>query len=361
MSPIQTPSPHFMISRSLGPEFGGAVGLLFYLGTTFASAMYILGAIEILITYISQWPSTALLGNDIIDDFTKDPGRSAMFMNMRIFGSFLLVVMASIVFIGVKYVNKFASFFLMCVIVSILTVYMGFARFLFTDTSTEVCLNGQRLLPMYEKSQLFRNGSLNCQKEIYQNAGVFDYTISDGNTTTKATEAYFDANPVISWPVMKGFFQGYGALNSDPKHVPTTSFITTQPGQGVKEEQYQKDDARDTKPEETYWITQEFTTFTGFVALFFPSVTGIMAGSNRSGDLADPSRSIPVGTISAIATTSFVYLTTVVFLGGCVDPVLLRDKFGASIGGGMVLSKVTFPTHYIMLFGALLSTIFGFL
>jgi len=37
------------INRSLGPEFGGAVGMLFYTGTTLAAAMYIVGAVEIVL------------------------------------------------------------------------------------------------------------------------------------------------------------------------------------------------------------------------------------------------------------------------------------------------------------------------
>lgn len=57
------------------------------------------------------------------------------------------------------------------------------------------------------------------------------------------------------------------------------------------------------------------------------SLKGIMAGSNRSGDLADAQKSIPIGTICAILTTSTVYLSSVLFFAGTVDNLLLRDKY----------------------------------
>lgn len=48
-----------------------------------------------------------------------------MLNNMRVYGTAFLVLMVLVVFIGVRYVNKFASLFLACVIVSILAIYAG--------------------------------------------------------------------------------------------------------------------------------------------------------------------------------------------------------------------------------------------
>ena len=50
---VPSGGPYFLISRNLGPEIGGAVGVLFYLGNAFASSLYILGAIELLLVSVT--------------------------------------------------------------------------------------------------------------------------------------------------------------------------------------------------------------------------------------------------------------------------------------------------------------------
>lgn len=62
-------------------------------------------------------------GISLFGDFTKNA--EAMYNNFRVYGSCLLVVMGTIVFVGVKFVNKFAGVALACVILSILAVYTG--------------------------------------------------------------------------------------------------------------------------------------------------------------------------------------------------------------------------------------------
>jgi len=72
-------------------------------------------------------------------------------------------------------------------------------------------------------------------------------------------------------------------------------------------------------------------SFISLMGLWFPAVTGIMAGSNRSADLKDPAADIPRGTLCAQLVTSFVYLSFVLIFG-FVAPrqTLLDDRFFAA-------------------------------
>ena len=100
-----------------------------------------------------------------------------------------------------------------------------------------------------------------------------------------------------------------------------------------------------------YQIGQNF--FTMF-ALFFPAVTGIMAGANMSGDLADPGRSIPKGTLAAVAVTAAVYLVQAALLGGSRSSAEL-------IGNNLIIKEIAWSASLITagVFAATLSSALG--
>ena len=60
-------------------------------------------------------------------------------------------------------------------------------------------------------------------------------------------------------------------------------------------------------------------------AVFFPAVTGILSGVGMSGDLKDPRRAIPAGTIAAVLTGYAIYMSVPIVLNHFVsDPAVLR-------------------------------------
>lgn len=62
-------------------------------------------------------------------------------------------------------------------------------------------------------------------------------------------------------------------------------------------------------------------------AVFFPAATGIMAGANMSGELRDPKRSIPAGTMAAIALSLVIYLALAYWLAHSATTAELLENF----------------------------------
>lgn len=325
---------YYMISRSLGPEFGGAVGLCLYLGTTFAGSMYILGTIEILLRYIL--PSTRVF------DTEDTEGKAAAFANnMRVFGSGCLIIMALVVFVGVKYVNKLALVFLSCVILSILATYAGVIKTLVETPEVNVCLLGNRSLrnDKFEtcaKTQMVENMTVMTQ--------LWSLFCSNGTC-----DEYFELNNLTEIRAIPGLLSGVIKDNLWGDYGPASTVLEKKTLMSFPAKDMSKDIY---KP---YVFNDMTTYFTLLVGIYFPSVTGIMAGSNRSGDLRDAQRSIPVGTIMAILTTSFIYISCVVFFGACVEGVVLRDKFGDSIGKIPVIGILAWPSPWVIVIGSFFS------
>jgi amino acid transporter len=89
-------------------------------------------------------------------------------------------------------------------------------------------------------------------------------------------------------------------------------------------------------------------------AVFFPAVTGFTAGIAMSGDLKDPKKSIPRGTLFAIAGGLLVYLGLAVFIAANVNSEVLKTDYN-------ILMKIALfaPAVVAGIWGATLSSALG--
>jgi len=112
-----------------------------------------------------------------------------------------------------------------------------------------------------------------------------------------------------------------------------------------------------TKPLHTPQLWGEYPDATGFwmvLAVYFPAVTGFSAGVGMSGDLKDPGRSIPFGSMAAVLTGFLLYMTIPVVLAFAAPPEEL-------VGNSLIWMDVAFVSILILpgMWGAILSSSIG--
>ena len=111
-------------------------------------------------------------------------------------------------------------------------------------------------------------------------------------------------------------------------------------------------------PADPNWITleapQHEVSFWAAFAVFFPAVTGILAGVSLSGDLKDPRKAIPNGVLSAVSLGLIIYLIIPVALAWTTEPEVLRTN-------SMIWNELGYIPFIVIpaVWGAIISSAFG--
>jgi amino acid transporter len=108
-------------------------------------------------------------------------------------------------------------------------------------------------------------------------------------------------------------------------------------------------------PRAIEWINVEGESVGTVFAVFFPAVTGIMAGVSMSGDLKDSRRSIPRGTLAAIFVGFAVYMAFPIWLSMNMS----NQELVENLDSVFIIAGPFAATIYLGVFGATLSSALG--
>ncbi|KNC53668.1 solute carrier family 12 member 9 [Thecamonas trahens ATCC 50062] len=201
---------YFMISRALGPEFGGAIGLIFYAANIAGCGLYLVGLSDALISAFdlpgTRWHKLA-------------------------YGSAVLLLVTVVCLVGAKAYAK-TGIFIFVLLWAIIAVVLG--------------------------SIFFRS-----------NGSVAGYTGFSRSTLHHNLYPDFQAAPA-----------GAGAQS-----------------------------------------------FQSVFAVYMPTTTGLLAGSNMSGDLADAARSLPRGTFIAVVLTYVTYALLAVSMAATIQRSEMLENY----------------------------------
>lgn len=237
---------YHMISRALGPEFGGSIGIMFFLANVCGSALYVLGLVEAIVATFGV-PEDGSLATSSYQVLPSGYWWSLLYAT----GIALLCLVVCMV--GAHIYAK-ATFLIFVVVMFVLgTIFISF----FAVRPRTIVLPGST---------------------------AFNPT-ANGTGPTFPTTANFTGFKLDTL---------LGNLWAD----------------------YTVD-----------YTTGNMMTFATVFAVMFNGCTGIMAGSNMSGDLKNPSYSIPRGTITAVIFTFIIYNLLSVLVACSCDRVLLQRDY----------------------------------
>ncbi|XP_063984518.1 solute carrier family 12 member 9 [Diachasmimorpha longicaudata] len=230
---------YFMISRTLGPEFGGSIGTIFFLANVVSSALCISGCAEGIVENFG--PNGYITGSaSLFPD-----GRWWRFLYCTLLNTANLVVCL----IGAAMFAKTSVAILAIVCICLLSVIISFL----------------------------------VQEPM-------DVAIPDANTIVKNITDHLNASytGLRSETLMSNLYSNYSPDYSSPGTI---------------------------------------SSFASVFGVLFSGVTGIMAGANMSGELQNPARNIPRGTLSAVLFTFICYILLSILTAATSSRFLLQNNF----------------------------------